>query len=203
MRNLVLLFLALIVFSCNSSKSKSIIDENVKMDSISNSSSNFDYNSTAPKPYFDFDKVEYYYKNISEEELSKLYISKSESSEKFIQIYEEDLPENLKNGLTLSKDLIQFGWKKKLVNNSKFKVLNQIFSLKNCEENVSAECIPEYRDIFLFYKNDNLVGIAKICLSCRKSHIVGTNFDTWSFGQCGDFEKLEALVRNPDNLISQ
>ena len=39
------------------------------------------------------------------------------------------------------------------------------------------------------------MGTAKICFSCNANQIKGTNANTENFGQEGDFEKLEKILR--------
>ena len=56
-------------------------------------------------------------------------------------------------------------------------------------------CIPVFRDILIFKKNNKSIGIAKICFECEKSHIVGTNKNIENFGQCGDFSKLMNILK--------
>ena len=96
----------------------------------------------------------------------------------------------------LKSDVLQkFGYKKTTIDKTKNEHLNDIFSENNCSESFAAACIPVYRDIFIFKKNNKTVGIAKICFGCRLFHIIGTKKNLENFGQCGDFEKLEKLIK--------
>lgn len=193
MRNLVLLFLALIVFRCNSSKNNSSTDDGFDV-----------YSYSGPnKPYFDFDKVEYFFIDIDIHKYRENQEQKSDSILKFVDIYERRYPIKMDSVSNFREELIKYGYSRFEIKDSLESDLNTIFSLKECNEGYAAACIPEYRDIFLFYKNEEIIGMSKVCFGCRLDYTLGTEVSTGNFGQCGDFEKLEALVRNPNNLISQ
>lgn len=145
--------------------------------------------------YFEFDEVEYYFKDVSEEDTFKIALKekKNNENEEFIKIVERKYPKNVSE--EFSSRLLKFGYIKKTIDKTKKDQLKNIFSENNCKENIAAACVPKYRDIFIFKKNKKTVGIAKICFGCRLFHIIGTNKNLENFGQCGDFEKLEKLIK--------
>ncbi len=193
MRYLLILFLTFSILSCNSSKNKSQSNDDVVGDSYSG----------PPNPYFNFDKVEYFSIDFDSNNLGELYQSKSDSAKRFLEIYERWYPTNMEEASKFRDELLQYGYTKYEVKDSLHFTINNIFSEKECEVWEAAACIPEYRDILIFYKDKKVIGIGKVCFGCDLSHITGTKVPTGSFGQCGDFEKLEELVKNQNNLISE
>jgi hypothetical protein len=57
-------------------------------------------------------------------------------------------------------------------------------------------CPRIYRDILIFKKSKKLIGIAKICFSCRAYHIVGTNSNSENFEQIVNYGKLNQILNN-------
>lgn len=155
-----------------------------------------------PISYFDFDKVEYYFKDIDSNEL-RLERGTTDSIDQYLKIVESHYPISIKYGTQFQKELIQYGYSKYTLKNSLHPKIDSIFSKKPCNDWSADACIPEYRDIFIFFKEDKIIGIGKICFGCKLHHILGEKVSSGNFGQCGDFEKLEELVKNQNNLISE
>jgi len=88
----------------------------------------------------------------------------------------------------------KIGYNKKEIPKKKFTEIDKIFTEKTINENSSYTCIPIYRDILVFKNIGKVIGIAKICFSCRQHRIIGTDLNNDNFGQNGDYEKLEALL---------
>lgn len=190
MRNLILLFLALTIFSCQSSKSEE------KDDLV------YERYMGPPKPFFDFDKVEYFYTDIDTNIVRELYKNESDSAKNFLEIYERWYPTDMKETSKFREELLKYGYSKYHIEDSLQAIVSTIFSSKECNEGEAAACTPEYRDIFIFYKANEIIGIGKVCFGCNQSHIIGANENVYGFGDCGDFEKLKKLVRNQKNLNS-
>ena len=85
--------------------------------------------------YFDFDELEIYHKEITENDiLSEYEKSKSTNYNKdYLKIVENEYPTNL-NDKEFLNSLIKFGYKKNNVGKSKNNKINQIFSKNNCTE---------------------------------------------------------------------
>ena len=148
--------------------------------------------------FFVFDEVVYYFKDINPNELFKNYKKpefKDKQSDlyKYMQIVEGYYPEEL-NEQNFVKDLSDFEYKKIDINSSDFLALNSIFREVKCDDGFAMACTPVFRDILVFYNNNKIIGIAKICFGCRQDYIIGTNKNTSEFGQCGGFEKLEDML---------
>lgn len=143
--------------------------------------------------YFDFDKVLHYklkekIKPYDIQAKSKL----NKEEEITYKLYFRDYPKDLKTKSFLKE--IKSRYDEALVDTSSHKAINEIFCKKTYKYPVEYSCIPEYRDILVFYKKKKVIGLAKICFSCKKHHILGTTKKSIDFGQDGDFEKLEMLL---------
>lgn len=160
----------------------------------SNNTHAIEHEST--KTYFSFDEVVHYQLDFDKKLIGSLLEnarqSEFDSLKKAVilggypvQMSESTLPELLK----------QIGYKESRVNQNKFSAINDIFSNKDVGDLLVTSCINVYRDILVFKKNNNVVGLAKICFDCKAHHILGTSISTEGFGQNGDYEKLENLLK--------
>ncbi|MGL2999377.1 hypothetical protein [Flavobacterium sp. RSSB_23] len=182
-KSIILLLLISSFFACNK---KTKPDKSVE----SNKENTSTKNQKIGKSFFDFDKVEHYYKNISENDATDLHLK-----EKLSQEDKELLDIVAYSNMNHTDSLEKFNFEKKIIKNSKLNSINAIFSEKLCDSGYAAACVPIYRDIFIFKKNEKVVGKAKVCFGCRLFYIEGTKQNTENFGQCGDFEKLLKLIR--------
>ena len=176
MRNIFFIVSLVVFFSCSFSKEK-------KND----------------KSFFDFDKVVHFSKDINETEILNIYQlaeqnGKGSNEDIYANLVSEFYPLNIER--EFEKDLYDFNFNSKKVDSKKHFELNHIFSERKCDSSFVFACVPIYRDILLFYKNDSLIGIAKICFQCRQSHILGAKNNTGDFGQCGGYEKLYKLLKS-------
>lgn len=142
--------------------------------------------------FFNYDEVEHFHLELANGALENIAIESRFKS----------LLEVLTQPITSISDsaffstLYTYPFKKKLIPNTKFASLDSIFQVKN---NISSEpslCLPTFRDIIIFKKDEHVVGIAKICFECEQHSIVGTKQNTDDFGQSGDYEKLAQLLKN-------
>ena len=153
------------------------------------------------KPFFDFDEIDYYsineIENDSISDLTEIYDNenKSKIGKLKFDIVLGKIPKNIQDSNFIKK-LHELGFTKINVSKAKHSKINQIFSEKEAIERIDAACIPAYRDILIFRKKNKNIGIAKICFGCMKKMIVGTTANTFDFGQDGDFENLENLLKN-------
>ncbi|MCW3160157.1 hypothetical protein [Chryseobacterium oryctis] len=148
------------------------------------------------KSFFEFDEIEYYHTDISEDKAMDLLDTqnKSKNDKLKFEIILDEKPTNLKSLSFISK-LTEIGFTKSSIHKSKFKDIKQIFTEKTVYESYAAACIAVYRDILVFKKDKEIIGLCKICFDCRLFRIVGTDSNTENFGQDGDFEKLAKLLK--------
>lgn len=150
------------------------------------------------KIFFDFDNVDYYFKDIEESEILKevrrLEGVDNESEEyNYLNLISENYPKKI-NDKNFIKNLLKFGYSKNQIDKKYYDEINSLFSETKCDSSFAAACIPIYRDILVFYKEEKIIGIAKICFTCRQFDISGTKKDISYFGQCGGYEKLYKIL---------
>ena len=147
--------------------------------------------------YFEFESIDWYQIEIDGSDLLDL---EGKSNLTFTQKLQTSLiigeePKSINDTLFIS-ELENIGFKKSIITNSKkVKAINKIFREKIPDIIIDTDCIVVYRNIFIFKEKNNIKGIAKICFGCSKHKIYGTKADTDYFGQSGDYEKLEALLK--------
>ncbi|MFM2047660.1 MAG: hypothetical protein RI955_206 [Bacteroidota bacterium] len=186
------LILGLVCCSCNNDKGN-----NANL--TTNDSSTISSKQTSKvlgKKYFDYDEIVYYFNNIEEDKLSELYDnqSKTEIDSFKMGIILGDIPESVSDLVFIDK-LEKVGYKKTLIDKSKFDEIDKIFIEKTTTDNIATSCIYVYRDILIFKKNSKVVGTAKVCFGCMANEIKGTEANTENFGQDGDYDKLWKLIR--------
>ena len=148
------------------------------------------------KPYFQFDHVDYFSKDFSERALVTLNLGpRSTGKDTLLNILLLGPRPKSLSDTTLLKDLLSLGFVKKEVPAEKFASLNRIFCERKRLESVATTCIPVYRDILVFKRDNQIVGTAKICFGCRYHVIAGTDRNTSDFGQPGDYEELKKLLQ--------
>ena len=147
--------------------------------------------------YFDYDNLTHYYSKISHDELFDIAEKENlNEKEKFINDFIlSNFPKKVTQTEFLSK-ITNYGFvkSKKVID---LDTLNEVFRYKEFDLKQIEEmaCVAEYRDLLIFKKKKKIVGIAKICFECNQSQILGTEINTDYFGQCGDFTKLENLIK--------
>lgn len=102
---------------------------------------------------------------------------------------------------TFVRDLKKIGYNKKQVSEQYFPELDKIFSYQRAFSLTSTACSPIYRDLLIFRNNNSIVGIAKICFECEQYEIVGSKVDTQNFGQNGEYELLQKILKQ--NALEQ
>lgn len=159
--------------------------------------------SNEEKAFFDFDSVEYYSLNKNKEEEMGENNSKSIDNGIFDKIFFDNYPEKLNNAV-FNKTINSDGFTKfKLSQKDVAYLRSDIFLEKpslNILENVYA-CSPQYRDILVFKKNNEISGIAKICLSCRQFYLISSKkeIQTENFGTEEEYKSLEKLFEKYKN----
>lgn len=146
------------------------------------------------KPYFQFDKVDHYFIDIDMGEANDLNANPStEKGQRQAEIICRRKPDVLEDS-ALVKGLEKYDFIKTEIPNDSLEKLNQIFHEKEQRQWEGLACTPVYRDILVFYKNNQITGIAKLCFHCQQFVIVGTTSDTDQFGLGDEFDKLYFLL---------
>lgn len=182
----ILTILCLTILGCNSTTEK-------ESGQVDNSKST---KQVIGRKFFEYDAIDYYSNDIDESKIGDLYDnqSKSEIDSFKMEIILGDIPKSISD-LDFIDKLAKVGYKKTQIDKSKFDSIDNLFVEKTVTENLATACIYVYRDILIFKKDDKVVGTAKICFDCMANQIHGTTANTENFGQEGDYERLEKILR--------
>jgi hypothetical protein len=182
----MLIIFCLTLLSCNSTTDK-------KKETVDNLKTT---EQAIGKKFFEYDEIDYYSTDFDESKIGDLYDnqSKTEIDSFKMGIILGDIPKNISD-LPFIDKLATIGYKKKLLDKSKFTGIDKIFVEKTTTENLATSCIYVYRDILIFKKDRKVIGTAKVCFGCMANQINGTTANTENFGQEGDYKNLEKLLR--------
>jgi len=147
------------------------------------------------KPYFTFDKVEYYSILIREDSVFDLEQKESKTIEenRLIELLIGNAPEDISDTSKLL-NLEILGFKKREIQKNKFDELDKIFCERKHTQEIYTTCIAVYRDILIFKNINKTIGFARLCFDCGDSIITGTDLNKLAFGQSGDIQKLGILL---------
>ncbi|MEM6767811.1 MAG: hypothetical protein AAF655_22945 [Bacteroidota bacterium] len=149
--------------------------------------------------YYQFDRLDYYHIDISEEDTYELEDNMVRSSleEQKLSILTFGSPETIDDTLFI-KELPMMGFEmKSFTHTSDVDSLKEIFREKTLpsENYAEAACAPIFRDILIFRSGGKIEGMAKICLDCWQEVFLGTEVNTNSFGEhSGDYKRLYRLL---------
>ena len=181
------LFLFLIISACNKAKPKAENTLKEKQSSIA---------KKELKKFYDSDRIEHYYLDISEEKVDKMLDVKNRSIDQnnLIGLLISHYPDSISEP-KFEENLLKYKFVKTELNGKKKSEVENIFTQKDSAQTEFSSCIPYYRDIFIFKKNDSIVGIAKVCFGCGVSRFLGSKVDTEGFGLYSELNKLEKILR--------
>jgi hypothetical protein len=186
MKSFQIILITLLLISCNNQKQEIKKKEESQITKANN----------LKKAFFEFDKVEHFHIEINH--ISAIDILRKENqtrkekelSDILVGYYPKSINES-----KFEKILLKLKFKKNEIDSSKLNQFRKIFMEKEPIDYSSAPSIPTYNDIFIFKMNGKTTGIAEICFESRLYRILGTEKETLYFGQYGDFEKLEKLIK--------
>ncbi len=150
--------------------------------------------------FFDYDEVDYYSIDITENDAMKLdSLSKfSKTNQLKYDLISNDFPDKLYQ-IDFEKKIEKVGYKMKSIGKNDFKSLNKIFIEKTYQDGITFACIPVYRDILIFKKNKKIIGFTKICFDCHQYVILGSSANTDNFGYDSDYENLGKILDKYSN----
>ncbi|REC52634.1 MULTISPECIES: hypothetical protein [Chryseobacterium] len=151
------------------------------------------------RKFFDYDEIDYYQIEIEMEDAANIYKFKKRSNIDNLryQVICNNIPKNI-DDLDFLNFMNEIGYRKQSINTSNFSSVDKIFVEKPAGERMAAGCIAVFRDILIFKKNKLVTGIAKICFSCHKYQLVGTEAQTENFGSNDDYSKLAGILYNTE-----
>ena len=147
-------------------------------------------NSCQEKPFLSiFDKVEHYH-------LSNQSMLNYETRDSLLtKIIEKDYPSNLYDNDFYQKLKLNFSIK--TFTNSNVEVFKNLFNKSTFTDVYTTACIPEYRDILILKKENEVIGIIKICVGCKMHYFVSKNDENKIIINSGGIEneELEELLK--------
>lgn len=176
--NIIIYYFSLLIFICTS------CSQETKTEVIEDHS----YKGSG-EYYYDFDEIDHYSLALDIKDVNKkannprvtMNVLYSESKSISDTLYIDSLPHLNFNRYSINKNM--------------FKPIREIFRDKNQPEIISTTCIPWFSDILVFKKTKSITGVAKICFHCLKHNIVGSAIGNNGFGQSGDYDKLQELLK--------
>lgn len=144
--------------------------------------------------YFEFDEVEYYHNDISKERFFE--IAKSKEDSLFFSIMNRRTFSKISD--TILIDILpKLGFSKMKILEKDHQELNQLFCIGDSEEitMTAAACDPLYKDILVFRKSTEIIGIAKICFSCNQSLIINQKNQVLPFYSDENWKELNNLLK--------
>lgn len=188
----LLLILIVILVSCNNTnktvvKKEKVVDDFHDVERIERK----EY-----KPFFSSDKIDHYYLKISDNSILKVLGGDTivKDQKKLSMILSGYYPDSISRP-NFESDLLLNNFVKTELSKQKKREVEQIFTQKDSIQMTFSGCIPMYRDIFIFKRNDTITGIAKICFGCGVAYFYGTKIDTEGFGTRSELKKLEKIIR--------
>lgn len=189
------------LFSCNDSTkeiSQSVVREIHPESPLSNDdTSKFVFG----KPYFDYDKIDFYSIDISEDSIMNLLSNKKDlDTIKYSILSKSYATNDTIYELKYLPFYEKVGYKKLELNQKCFGQLNKVFCHKTGGSPIALACIHNYRDILVFKKKNKEVAIAKICLSCMDINLNGIK--VLSYEELGweyDFDILDKVLKANKN----
>lgn len=144
--------------------------------------------------YFDFDAIDYYTTSFPEEgkdveeHLSKGGIDLRE------QVVFQSIPKSIHDSLFVNS-LEKIGFQKTTISDAETRnQIKELFREKSHRNPSFTACMPIFRDLLIFRKAGEIIGMAKICFDCGQSVIYGTTSDYTNFGQSGDYGRLWKIL---------
>lgn len=147
--------------------------------------------------FFKADAINHYRIEIEGDALEVLERSEHQSKEVELKrriIFDEDHPLSILDCKFIDQ-LEAMGFTKHRLSSFQLTQVQSIFRLKQIQSIEPSYCGAVFRDVLVFYMNDQITGIAKLCFSCGHHVITGTTLNTASFGQQLDYKLLMKLLK--------
>ncbi len=148
--------------------------------------------SSCQSNHFQFDNVDYYHIDISDDKMSDLASmqNKSEGDIELESLLTEDYPNNIDK--TFLKNLDKLYPIKRKIDEAKLIEIEEIY----CDgSNLGrSKCIPVYRDVLIFKQKGSVVGVSKICFDCDMQYTIDKYGAQKEFDN-NDFQKLQQILK--------
>lgn len=90
------------------------------------------------------------------------------------------------------KELASVGFEKSEIEKDKFSKLKEILKYEFNVKIGTSRCETTYRDVLVFQKNNEIVGVVKICFDCHQYCSIGENLPDFNFDK---YNELEILLK--------
>lgn len=164
--------------------------------SVKHSNTNTHAESTSSDLIFDYDNIEYYSIDLSDEAANKLRTqdNKSEQEDFLSKIIFRDWPGQLTD-LEIAPDFKTVGFNYKNLNAEQLNAIHPLLKAQDASEPTPTNCLNVYRDILIFKKEGKITGVIKVCFDCNAHYILGTDKNSNGFGQNGGYEQLKNILK--------
>lgn len=181
----------------------SVFYKNVKQDELYNGfnyqNENYADSTSIPKVFFDYEVVEHYYNKYNRSDSANRYDWKDDTEKgKWKLSILFDWTSGSLSDTVFVPYLLKCGFKMRYMKPTRFKALNQVFDKKEYDTTYLSviRCAPIFRDVLVFKKDNNIVGIAKICFECQKIVLIGCEPPSRHFGQKGEYQELYRILHS-------
>jgi hypothetical protein len=147
-------------------------------------------------PFFHFDQIEYYHKDISKKELQRIETKedKTRKEQALLQILTGNVPVSIKDTLFI-KNMEILGFEKDTINNKLNPEISHLFSFREVSKPVTSPLNPEFCDVLIFRRNARIIGMAKVSFDGLKHQMIGERYNDSNFGQSGEYKELEKILK--------
>jgi len=146
--------------------------------------------------FFKAGAIEHYRIEIDGEALSSLELAEEQSEKAQLKkqiIFNEDYPQSIQDNQFIL-DLEGMGFVKQILTATQLTEIQSIFTFKEVQSIEPSYCGAVFRDVLVFYLDQQITGIVKLCFSCGHHVILGTSLNTTNFGKAGDYALLKKLL---------
>ncbi|MCL9806636.1 hypothetical protein NAT51_13960 [Flavobacterium amniphilum] len=147
-------------------------------------------------PFFHFDQIEYYHKDISKKELQTIGAKedKTRKEQALLQILTGNVPVSIKDTLFI-KNMDILGFEKDTIDAKLNPKISHLFSLREVLKPVTSPVTPDFGDVLIFRRDKHIIGMAKISFDGSKHQMIGERYNDSNFGQSGEYKELEKILK--------
>lgn len=174
MRYILIFITSILLFSCNQ---KAETTENQDL------------------PFFHFDEVEYYHKDIIKKDLMAIERKedKTRKEQALLQILTGNVPVSIKDTLFI-KNMEILGFKKNTIDRKLNPKISHLFSFREVLKTVSPTSNPDFCDVLIFRRDHHIIGMAKVSFYGSKHQMIGERYNDSNFGQSGEYKELKKIL---------
>ncbi|WP_298143780.1 hypothetical protein [Flavobacterium sp.] len=141
--------------------------------------------------HFSFNEVYHYKVALSDKALDKILASDSKTQDEAMleTLLIEDEPAQI--NATVIQNIQKLYLVNKKLDSSHVAKMSEIYY--DGYNFTKTRCVPVYRDILVFKKNDSIVGLSKICFECEQQYTIDSYGQQLEFDN-SNFEELKRIL---------